>query len=68
MHVRQVATTPCDSSHCPTIFATDRDTVLVQGYVLAAPVPAVDLAEGETVVEIPRALLLRGAAELGAGG
>lgn len=44
----------------PTIFATDRGTLGVQGYVITDPQALSDIGEipeGETVVEIPRELL-----------
>ncbi|MFC5833182.1 hypothetical protein [Nonomuraea insulae] len=44
----------------PTLFATDRDTILVQGYVVTDPQALSDIGEvpdGETVVEITREIL-----------
>ena len=44
----------------PTMFATDRGTLAVQGYVIADEQALADLGEipeGETVIEIPRELL-----------
>jgi hypothetical protein len=44
----------------PTLFATDRGTLAVQGYVITDPQALADLGpipDGETVVEIPRELL-----------
>ena len=47
----------CGPGSCPTVYRTDRDTVLVQGYTAAdLPVP-----DGEQLVEIPRELLLEAA-------
>lgn len=46
----------CDIKDCPTIYATDRGTLLVQGETPAdhgLPLPA-----HETVVEIPEELVL----------
>jgi hypothetical protein len=60
--IRTVAKAACESTGCPTIFVTDQGTVLVQGYIpndVRLGVPA-----GELVVEIPRSLLLEGAAGL----
>lgn len=53
---RPVATR-CGSGSCPTVYRTDRDTVLVQGYA------STDLAvpDGELLVEIPEDLLLEAA-------
>lgn len=45
----------CRDGTCPTIYATDRGTVVVQGYIVTdadATVP-----EGEALVEIPAELL-----------
>jgi hypothetical protein len=44
----------------PTLFATDRGTLAVQGYVITDPQALADLGEippGEAVVEIPAELL-----------
>ena len=48
--------TPNDS---PTLYATDRDTYLVQGYVVTDPeaLAAMRIPAGETVVEVPRRLM-----------
>ena len=48
--------TPNDS---PTLYATDRDTYLVQGYVVTDPeaLAAMHIPNGETVVEVPRRLM-----------
>jgi hypothetical protein len=53
----------CGTGTCPTIYHTERNTVLVQGTV------ATDLTvpEGELLVEIPRDLLLEAARRLLAG-
>ncbi|WP_326678891.1 hypothetical protein [Streptomyces sp. NBC_01237] len=54
MEVRKLVTT-CENGDCPTLYATDRDTLLVQGEVpdghgLAIPAH-------ETLVEIPMELI-----------
>ena len=64
MRLTQVAKTACADGKCPTIFMTDRDTVIVQGYVVAGPSAGVTLPDGEALVEIPRGLLAEGAAGL----
>lgn len=47
-----------DGRTCPTIYATDRGTVVVQGYKLTREELAqISLADGEDAVEIPAALL-----------
>lgn len=40
---------------CPTLYLTDRGTLIVQGWVVATPDLA--LSPGETVVEVPVSLL-----------
>jgi hypothetical protein len=43
---------------CPTVYTTDRGTVVVQGYVIASDdLAQVTLPEGESAVEIPLLLL-----------
>jgi hypothetical protein len=46
--------TPNDS---PTLYATDRDTYLVQGYAVTDPeaLAQMRIPDGETVVEVPKA-------------
>ena len=48
--------TPNDS---PTLYATDRETYLVQGYVVTDPeaLAAMHIPQGETVVEVPKRLM-----------
>jgi hypothetical protein len=48
--------TPNDS---PTLYATDRETYLVQGYVVTDPeaLSQMRVPEGETVVEVPKRLM-----------
>jgi hypothetical protein len=52
--------TDSGTGQSPTLFATDRGTLAVQGYVITDPEALADLGEippGETVVEIPPELL-----------
>jgi hypothetical protein len=48
--------TPNDS---PTLYATDRETYLVQGYVVTDPeaLSQMRVPDGETVVEVPKRLM-----------
>ncbi|MGH3937589.1 MAG: hypothetical protein ACRDTG_02995 [Pseudonocardiaceae bacterium] len=48
-----------DTESCPTLYRTDRSTVLIQGYVVTDPevLGAPALAAGETAVEVPLSLL-----------
>lgn len=47
----------CGSESCPTIYRTDRGTVVVQGYAVEAGQTGVNLPPGELLVEIPTELL-----------
>ena len=49
--------TLCGNGSCPTVYGTDRGTVLVQG----AAAGGVTVPDGELLVEIPRELLLEAA-------
>jgi hypothetical protein len=45
---------------CPTLYATDRDTFVVQGWPVTDPEALGDLRDvlpGETFVKVPKALL-----------
>jgi hypothetical protein len=45
---------------CPTLYATDRDTFVVQGWTVTDPEALGDLRDvlpGEAFVEVPKALL-----------
>lgn len=61
----KLITTLCGGGHCPTVYRTDRGTLVVQGYAVNAQVAGVDLPPGELLVEIP-ADLLRSARDAGA--
>lgn len=60
-----LAATPCGSAACPTVYLADDDHVVVQGYSTDASVPGIDLPAGESLVRIPRSLLVATVAELG---
>jgi uncharacterized Ntn-hydrolase superfamily protein len=49
----------CSGGSCPTVYATDRGTLVVQGAIVTDPeaLAAVNLPAHETLVEIPRELL-----------
>lgn len=49
----------CASSGCPTIYESDRGTLVVQGYAISARQAGIDLPDGELLVEIPVDLLTR---------
>lgn len=61
MDLRIIASSSCSGGDCPTIYATDGDDVLVQGYVVTDPaaLAAIGAPEGEAVVRIPRYVLDR---------
>jgi len=52
-------TEPCNGGSCPTVYATDQGTYVVQGAVVTDPeaLAALNLPAGETAVEVPRELL-----------
>ncbi|HZA82829.1 MAG TPA: hypothetical protein VFC13_15385 [Actinomycetes bacterium] len=49
----------CSGGTCPTLFATDRGTYVVQGAIVTDPdaLAAMNLPEHETAVEVPASLL-----------
>ncbi|GAA3754679.1 hypothetical protein [Salinactinospora qingdaonensis] len=52
--------TDSENGKCPTLYKTDRGTLIVQGYKVTdteALGDVRDLADNETLVEIPRELL-----------
>jgi hypothetical protein len=51
----------CGSSSCPTIYESDRGTLVVQGYTVAAERTGLAMPEGEQLVEIPVDLLINAA-------
>ncbi|OAA27082.1 hypothetical protein UG55_101098 [Frankia sp. EI5c] len=48
----------CNTSACPTIFTTDGTDLVVQGYIVPDRSGAGEVPAGETLVRIPRQLLL----------
>jgi hypothetical protein len=58
MRLSRIAGACPDGRTCPTVYETDRETVVVQGYELAAQeLTQIALPDGEAAVEIPIALL-----------
>jgi hypothetical protein len=49
----------CNDGTCPTVYATDRGTFVVQGVIVTDPeaLASVNLPAHETLVEVPRELL-----------
>ncbi|GIM96234.1 hypothetical protein [Paractinoplanes toevensis] len=54
----ELLATACTSGTCPTIFKSDRGTILIQGYAVNAQQAGVTLAADELLVEIPAELLV----------
>jgi len=64
--IRLAGTCP-DGDTCPTVFTTDRGTIVIRGFALADfGLSQANLADGEAAVEIPVALLLEAARAYGA--
>lgn len=59
MRLTRLRSTCPDTESCPTLYGTDRNTVVVQGAEIAHPeaLGARLLAVGEAAVEVPTALL-----------
>lgn len=47
----------CAAGDCPTVYKTDRDTLVVQGYSFDPGQAGVEVPGGEQMVEIPASLL-----------
>jgi hypothetical protein len=52
----RIVATLCGGGTCPTLYRTDRDTLVVQGSPISAEAAGIDLPDGEILVEIPAAL------------
>jgi hypothetical protein len=51
----------CGGGSCPTVYGTDRETVVVQGYEVNGDDAGVEVPDGEHLVEIPTEILLAAA-------
>jgi hypothetical protein len=51
----------CGTGTCPTVYHTDRQTLVVQGYVVDGENAGVEVPDGEHLVEIPIEVLLAAA-------
>jgi hypothetical protein len=52
----------CNVTNCPTVYVTDRGTLVIQGYALdPAATQQLTLPVGESAVEVPAALVLEAA-------
>jgi hypothetical protein len=45
--------TQCGGASCPAVYSTGQ-TIIVQGNLMTATVPEIELGHGEALVEIPR--------------
>lgn len=57
---------PCRNGNCPAVYKTERDTLVVQGWMVVDldALRTLGLPDGETAVEIPREVLLAAALEI----
>lgn len=66
-----IALTPiaaeCATAECPTVYRSDRGTLVVQGYAVSAADAGIPLPEGELLVEIPASLLTLASDQLDRG-
>jgi hypothetical protein len=54
--------TECNVTNCPTVYATDRGTLVIQGYALEpTATQQLTLPPGESAVEVPADLILEAA-------
>ena len=51
----------CGGGSCPTVYATEHETVVVQGPPINGDSAGVQVPDGERLVEIPVAILLAAA-------
>ncbi|MBU2670642.1 hypothetical protein KOI35_44795 [Actinoplanes bogorensis] len=56
-----VLASQCGAGSCPTVYSTDRETVIVQGYSTTGEAAGVEVPDGERLVEIPVDVLLAAA-------
>ena len=47
----------CGTGTCPTVYQTDRGTLLIQGYTVSAEEAGIEVPAGEHLVEIPAHLV-----------
>ena len=52
-----VLTSLCGGGSCPTVYRTDRGTLVVQGYTVTPATAGLEVPAGEQLVEIPADLL-----------
>ncbi len=59
MMLRQIGGSGCGNGPCPTVYETDNDTIVVQGFTVDPQKAGLQLPPGENAVEIPRYILER---------
>lgn len=52
-----LVTSLCGNGSCPTVYKTDRGTLVIQGYTVTPQTVGIDVPSGEQLVEIPADLL-----------
>jgi len=67
LHLTAVAAA-CYNGECPTVYLTNRGTVVVQGYAVQPGDAGLDIPTGELLVEIPSSLLATAARQVTASG
>ena len=60
MELTRIAGGDCGRDDCPTVFTTDKGTIVVQGYIVPKKTP-----ESEAAVEIPMAIFREAVRALG---
>jgi hypothetical protein len=57
----------CEDGNCPRAYATERETVIIQGFVVDDPdiLARAKPSKGEALVEIPRHILRQAARQFG---
>jgi hypothetical protein len=53
----EVVANRCGGGECPTVYRTDRGTLVVQGYAFEPALAGMEVPAGERMVEIPVELL-----------
>lgn len=66
MELTPLVGTACRGSGCPTVYTTESTDLVVQGYIVPDQRGAGEVPEGETLVRIPRQLLVAAMRELSA--
>ena len=67
MKLTTLSTQNCHGGNCPTIYKTDRDTIVVQGNIVRPEEAGISVPTHEGLVEIPLALLRDHAGKLVSG-